>query len=113
MKNAAPPWSGFFRYGLNGPNGQNTTVTSAEHIGSGEGEPLDLKYLVRVRGASDGPLDDRVLEVKQVRELGAIDCISVSRGSDRVCPFGRHRRVYSGGQREHRIKTKYPIAVVS
>lgn len=52
------------------------------YLRSGIGSALDLKYLVRVRGASDEPLDDRVLEVKQVRELGSIDCIAVSRGPD-------------------------------
>jgi hypothetical protein len=52
------------------------------YLRMGIGSALDLKYLVRIRGASDDPLDDRVLEVKQVRELGEIDCIAVSRGSD-------------------------------
>ena len=57
-------------------------VVDMGYLRRGIGSALDLKYLVRVRGPSDEPLDDRVLEVKQVRELGAIGCISVSRGSD-------------------------------
>ncbi len=56
-------------------------IVDTGYLRSGIGSALDLKYLVRVRGATDEPLDDRVLEVKQVRELGAIDCIA-SRGSD-------------------------------
>ena len=52
------------------------------YLRMGIGSALDLKYLVRIRGASDDPLDDVVLEVKQVRELGEIDCIAVARGSD-------------------------------
>ncbi len=57
-------------------------IVDMGYLRSGIGSALDLKYLVRIRGAGGGPLDDRVLEVKQVRELGAIDCIDVSRGSD-------------------------------
>jgi hypothetical protein len=57
-------------------------VVDMGYLRMGIGSALDLKYLVRIRGASEDPLDDRVLEVKQVRELGEIDCISVSRGSD-------------------------------
>ncbi len=57
-------------------------VVDSGYLRMGIGSALDLKYLVRIRGASDEPLDDRVLEVKQVRELGEIDCIAVSRGSD-------------------------------
>ncbi len=52
------------------------------YLRMGIGSALDLKYLVRIRGASDDPLDDLVLEIKQVRELGEIDCIAVSSGSD-------------------------------
>ena len=52
------------------------------YLRMGIGSALDLKYLVRIRAATDDPLDDVVLEVKQVRELGGIDCIAVARGSD-------------------------------
>ena len=57
-------------------------VIDMGYLRSGIGSALDLKFLVRIRGAGDEPLDDRVLEVKQVRELGEIGCIAVSRGSD-------------------------------
>jgi len=48
----------------------------------GIGSALDRKYLVRVRAATDDPEDDVVLELKQVRDLQAIDCISVGRGTE-------------------------------
>ena len=48
----------------------------------GIGSALDRKYLVRVRGATDDPEDDVVLELKQVRDLQAIECISVGRGTE-------------------------------
>ena len=57
-------------------------VVEMGYLRSGIGSALDLKFLVRIRGEGDDPLDDRVLEVKQVRELGEIGCIAVSRGSD-------------------------------
>jgi hypothetical protein len=41
----------------------------------GIGSALDQKYLIRVRGFSDSPLDDVVLECKEVRDLSGIDCI--------------------------------------
>ncbi len=41
----------------------------------GIGSALDLKFLIRVRGPSDAPTDDVVLEVKEVRNLGGITCI--------------------------------------
>ena len=41
----------------------------------GVGSALDTKFLVRVRGRSDDPLDDDVIEIKQVRDLTGIDCI--------------------------------------
>jgi hypothetical protein len=57
-------------------------VVDAGYLGLGVGSALDRKYLVRVRGASDEPLDDAVLEIKEVRELEDIECIRVSSGSD-------------------------------
>ncbi len=42
----------------------------------GYGSALDIKYLIRVRGPTDAPLDDVVLEAKQVRDLSGIDCIN-------------------------------------
>lgn len=71
-------------------------IVTMGYLRQGIGSALDLKFLVRIRGASDEPLDDRVLEIKQVRELGEIDCIAVARGSD---PFrilvGQSRIAYN------------------
>ena len=71
-------------------------IVDMGYLRSGIGSALDLKFLVRIRGAGEDPLDDRVLEVKQVRALGSIDCITVSRGSD---PFrilvGQSRIAYN------------------
>jgi len=36
---------------------------------------LDKKYLMQIRGATDDPLDDVVLELKHVRDLAGIPCI--------------------------------------
>jgi hypothetical protein len=57
-------------------------IVEAGYLALGVGSALDLKYLVRVRGATAEPLDDAVLEVKEVRELEEIDCIRVSQGQD-------------------------------
>ena len=57
-------------------------IVDMGYLRSGIGSALDLKFLVRIRGTGDEPMDDRVLEVKQVRELGSIDCIATSKGSD-------------------------------
>ncbi len=42
----------------------------------GIGSALDEKYLVRIRGKSADPLDDVMLEFKEVRDLSGIDCIN-------------------------------------
>jgi hypothetical protein len=57
-------------------------IVDAGYLRMGTGSALDLKYLFRVVGASSDPLDDVVLEIKEVRELDEIECISVSKGSD-------------------------------
>ena len=57
-------------------------VTDIGYLRLGIGSALDRKYLVRVRGATDDPEYDLVLELKQVRDLEAIECISVGRGTE-------------------------------
>ncbi len=52
------------------------------YLRAGVGSALDLKYLVRIRGPSREPLDDVVLEIKQVRDLAGIPCIAVAPGAD-------------------------------
>lgn len=41
----------------------------------GIGSALDEKFILRVKGRTDDPLDDVVLEIKEVRDLTGIDCI--------------------------------------
>ena len=50
----------------------------------GIGSALDDKYLVRVQGQTDDPLDDVVLELKEVRTLGDVGCIE---GGEVADPF--------------------------
>jgi hypothetical protein len=57
-------------------------LVAAGYLRMGVGSALDRKYLVRVEGPSPEALDDVVLEIKQVRALDDIDCISVSKGPD-------------------------------
>ena len=48
---------------------------SAGYLRLGVGSALETKFLVRVRGESDDPLDDDVIEIKRVRDLTGIGCI--------------------------------------
>lgn len=41
----------------------------------GYGSALDPKFLARIRGPSDDPEDDQVLEIKQVRDLSQVSCL--------------------------------------
>jgi hypothetical protein len=59
-------------------------VQDVGYLKMGIGSALDVKYLVRIRGESDDAGDDVVLEVKQVRDLTGIDCISAGLGSDPI-----------------------------
>ncbi|MCB9645615.1 MAG: DUF2252 family protein [Deltaproteobacteria bacterium] len=42
----------------------------------GIGSALDMKFLVRVEGKTEAPEDDVVLEVKEVRDLRGVSCIT-------------------------------------
>ncbi len=63
------------------------------YLRMGVGSALDLKYLVRVRGASADPLDDVVLQVKQVRDLKGIPCIRTDPGADPLRVLRGHLRI--------------------
>ena len=52
------------------------------YLKMGVGSALDLKFLTRIRGASDSPTDDVILEIKQVRDLTGISCITPGKDSD-------------------------------
>jgi hypothetical protein len=58
------------------------TVERVGYLKLGIGSAMDLKYLVQIRGASDAITDDVVLELKQVRDLGEIECVSEGQGAD-------------------------------
>lgn len=45
----------------------------------GIGSALDRKFLIRVRGATDEPEDDDILELKEVRDLSGIRCMEGQR----------------------------------
>jgi hypothetical protein len=57
-------------------------IVEVGYLRLGIGSALDRKYLVRIRGAGDQGVDDVVLELKQVRDLQAIECISVGTGNE-------------------------------
>jgi hypothetical protein len=55
------------------------------HMGSinlGIGSALDEKYLVRLRGPSDDPLDDIVVEAKEDRRRERIECVTAGPKAD-------------------------------
>ncbi len=56
-----------------------------QRVGSlklGIGSALDRKYLVQIRGESGGLDDDVVLELKAVRDLTGIECVSTGQSDD-------------------------------
>lgn len=69
------------------------TVERLGYLRMGVGSALDLKYLVRVRGASGDPFDDVVLQVKQVRDLRGIPCIRTDPGADPLRVLRGHLRI--------------------
>lgn len=48
----------------------------------GIGSALDLKFVARIEGPTAAPLDDVILEAKEVRDLSGISCISHSQNLD-------------------------------
>lgn len=57
-------------------------VNAMGYLRMGIGSAMDKKYLVRIQGMTEEPLDDVVLEVKEVRDLSGIDCIKVAQQVD-------------------------------
>lgn len=68
-------------------------VTGMGYLRQGIGSALDLKFLIRLRGPSDDPLDDVVLEAKEVRDLTGIDCIRVTSPDDPLRVLVGHARI--------------------
>lgn len=59
-------------------------IVKLGYLRMGIGSALDMKYLVQVRGPSEAPEDDVVLECKEVRDLSGIDCIN---SGQKINPF--------------------------
>lgn len=57
-------------------------IIQVGYLRMGIGSALDTKYLLRVRGKSDKPADDVILEIKEVRDLTGIECITIPQRSD-------------------------------
>jgi hypothetical protein len=57
-------------------------IEKAGALKMGIGSALDQKYLVQVRGPSEDPYDDVVLELKQVRDLSHISCVTSAANFD-------------------------------
>ena len=51
-------------------------VINLGYLRMGIGSALDLKYLARCQGESDDPFDDVVLEIKEVRDISQIPCLT-------------------------------------
>jgi hypothetical protein len=59
-------------------------IVQAGYLRLGIGSAMDKKYLLRIRGETDQPDDDVMLELKEVRDLSSIECIAAS---TRLDPF--------------------------
>lgn len=57
-------------------------IKKVGYLRMGIGSALDIKYLARVAGHSDDPSDDVVLEIKEVRDLSAIECLTNAQKAD-------------------------------
>ncbi len=57
-------------------------VIKIGYLRMGIGSALDIKYLFRVAGPTDAPIDDIILECKQVRDLSGIPCIISGKRTD-------------------------------
>ena len=57
-------------------------VQAAGPFQLGIGSALDEKYLLRVRGQSGDPLDDVILEAKEIRSLAGVPCVAAGPKAD-------------------------------
>ncbi|HJL43501.1 MAG TPA: DUF2252 family protein [Myxococcales bacterium LLY-WYZ-16_1] len=71
-------------------------IEKAGLLNLGIGSALDEKYLLQVRGPTDAPSDDVVLELKEVRDLRGVTCLE---GTQKIDPFrilvGQSRIAYT------------------
>ena len=71
----------------------------------GVGSALDEKYLVRVEGLTPDPLDDVILEAKEVRDLGGIECVYGNSGGGAFRILTAQSRI---GEMPHRFLAQVP-----
>jgi hypothetical protein len=74
--------------------GEELEVVALGRLRMGIGSALDLKFLVRLAGPSAAPGDDYVLEVKEVRSLEGIECITVAPADPFRILIGQSRIAY-------------------
>lgn len=63
-------------------------------LGLGIGSALDRKYVVRFRGPTDEPLDDEIIEIKEVRDISGIGCVDASEDDPFRVLLGQARIAY-------------------
>ena len=72
-------------------------VIRAGSVQSGIGSALGPKIMVRVRGPSDDPADDELLESKKIGDLGGLSCLKTSMDQPTL-------RVVDGSKKLGRVK---------
>ncbi len=93
LETALGPYFQAMREDEEGLGAEFFAVDRLGYLRMGVGSALDLKFLVRVRGATGDPLDDVVLQVKQVRDLRGIPCIRTDPGADPLRVLRGHLRI--------------------
>jgi len=63
-----------------GINEAHLVIRAVGGLDIGIGSRLDEKFLVRIEGPTSDPMDDVVIELKEVRDLSGISCIEAGRG---------------------------------
>jgi hypothetical protein len=72
-------------------------VIRAGSVQTGIGSALGSKIMVRVRGQSDDPADDELLESKKIGDFGGLSCLKTSTGQPTL-------RIVDGSKKLGRVK---------
>lgn len=59
-------------------------IVAIGYLKMGIGSALDMKYVLRIQGKTTDPMDDIVLEMKEVRDISGIECINAG---NKIDPF--------------------------
>jgi hypothetical protein len=78
-------------------------VIRAGSVQTGIGSAVSPKIMVRVRGPSDDPTDDELLESKKIGDLGGLSCLKTSAGQPTL-------RIIDGSKKLGRIKYNILVA---